>query len=102
MRPDRLAFVLYLIAVIGLILLSTISANAQSRCAPLESVIEGLGQANERIVWEGTMPTAQGAIEALLFQSAQGTWTFVVKQGTTACFMAAGTGATPIETGRGL
>lgn len=41
MRPDRLAIVLYLIAVIGLILLSTISVNAQSRCAPLESVIEG-------------------------------------------------------------
>jgi hypothetical protein len=80
----------------------TIRAEAQQQCGPFESVIEGLAVAHEVIVWEGTMPTAQGPVEVVMFQSAKGSWTLVAKSGTTACLMAMGNAGTPLETGRGV
>ena len=106
---DKRAWFAYFAAMAGLIAITLLAlfiltpkAQAQPRCGPFESVIDGLAVAQEVIVWEGTMPTAQGPVEVVMFQSAKGTWTLVAKSGTTACLMAMGKDGTEIETGRGV
>jgi len=84
---------------------TSINAHAQQqRCTSLSTLIEDLGtKLQQRIVWEGTIPTPSGTpVEAMLFQSPKGTWTLIAVQGVTACLMAAGANATPIETGKGV
>lgn len=102
------AWLWYLIGIwaligVALIMLGTGMARAQEQCPPLEAMIEELGQKyQERIVWQGVAPSPRGPVEIMLFQSPKGTWSILQVVGITACPIAGGTDATPIETGKGV
>lgn len=83
---------------------TTVRAEAQPACEPLAKVIDDLGSKfQEQIVWEGTaVPRGGPPAQVLLFQSPKGTWTLLAVHGVTACLMAVGTDATPLETGKGV
>lgn len=91
-------FVVALALTVFMLVYNTVRAEAQQQCPPLSALVEELGtKYGERIVWEGTAPTPQGAFEIMMFQSPKGTWTIVQVQGTQACMFAAGKDGTPIE-----
>lgn len=100
-------YIVGLVALFGaaLIMLGTGTAHSQPACEPLAKVIDDLGSKfQEQIVWEGIAVSPRGGppVQALLFQSPKGTWTMIAVQGITACLMAAGTDATPLENGKGV
>lgn len=83
----------------------TSRAEAQPACEPLAKVIDDLGSKFEEVIaWEGTaVPRGSNPpAQVLLFQSPKGTWTLLAVHGVTACLMAVGTDAAPLETGKGV
>ena len=73
---------------------SSIRAEAQEQapiCAPLSHLVPAWEEVHkEKIVWEGVMPTPQGPLEFVLFQSDKGGWSLFVVQGGIACLRAGG------------
>lgn len=89
---------MWVLISVALIMLGTGTARAQQPCPPLEAMIEELGQKyQERIVWQGVAPSPRGPVEVMLFQSPKGTWTILQVVGITACPIAGGTDATPLN-----
>jgi hypothetical protein len=73
----------------------------QQQCPHLSALVDELGEKyGEQVIWGGT--AAQGQVRFMLFQSPEGTWTFVQVQGVQACPVAAGqsgTGPAPEQPG---
>ena len=89
---------------VALVMLGTGMARAQQNAEPICAPMSQLAPAweehhKERIIWEGVVPTPQGPVEMVLFQSDKGAWSMFVVQGGVGCLRAAGTDGTPINGG---
>lgn len=84
---------------------TSIRAEAQQAplCAPASALLSQFAEIHkEQPVWEGTVPHESGPVEIILMQSAKNTWTLISVRGGIACILAAGSDATPIQTGKGV
>lgn len=88
-----------------MLIYTSIRAEAQQAplCVPASVLLPQWAEIHkERPVWGGVVPSDAGPIEMILLQSDKENWTLITIRGGIACVIAAGSDATPIETGKGV